>query len=317
MSVDELLVRGYIHHTFESEYTFNIQIVTNNIHRTILMFLPKAVKMSISLSLGACIVLQHSNKKYTVYSFNLQMMNESHSFTARYSSLAQFHQSLFENEIIKNSFGDNPPSFPSKNWWKDFTKSENYNERANKLLKYFQALVTKESVITSHIFHNGVYLPKHFRDILSKSTKGYYWPDLPELSCSFLRSPEYSRSSTKYSPLFKPVYPQRYYSKKKSALQNALEDLFIKTDQSFVDVNGHIPMVFCDSYEFIDDLYLFCIDDVLPKYSMECIQRINYKNETNMKLFERMNKKDNDEIDEIVLQIKAAILEVVAVCDFK
>ena len=84
----------------------------------------------------------------------------------------------------------------NRNWWKDYTKPENYNKRADQLLKYFQSLLQHEAVTKNWIFQNGIYLPKHLREILMNAVRGYYWPPLPDLPHPRYPTLSESRSAT-------------------------------------------------------------------------------------------------------------------------
>lgn len=97
---------------------------------------------------------------------------ETHSFTSRYNRLYKFHESLLKNEDFQKSFNYNPPDFPPKSWFTDFTKPKNYKKRANKILKYFSILTSKPSILRNKQFQKGIDLPPNLQKLISQIAKG-------------------------------------------------------------------------------------------------------------------------------------------------
>mmetsp|Transcript_58770 Transcript_58770/g.52952 ORF Transcript_58770/g.52952 Transcript_58770/m.52952 type:complete len:329 (+) Transcript_58770:42-1028(+) len=317
--INELLVCGYVHYIIEHEFFFRtIIILPRCINRTILSYLPKAKKLKIPVTMGPCMVSAHNNKKYTMYTFRLNINDETHSFTARYSSLLEFHNSLFKDKEIQRSFGHNLPAFPPKKWWLDFTKPENYSKRAHKLLKYFQLITKHESVLKNHIFQNGIYLPLTMRRLISDTVRGYYWPPLPKLP-----SPTVSPEPPDDDGI--PVLPPP--TDWPLTFEDKLNNLLKETDKAMIDINvgngirngwyGDVMDEINQSYWFIDDMDIFYVKDILPKCllnddnSKKIIENETEKMEMNdtFKLFETMSIRENEEINEVVLGLRDAILE--------
>ena len=264
-----------------------------------------------------------------MYTFKLNINDETHSFTARYSSLLEFHNLLFQEKEIQKSFENNVPLFPPKNWWLDFTKPENYSKRAHKLLKYFRIITEHESVLKNHIFQNGIYLPKHLRMVISDTIRGYYWEPLPKLP---LPSPTTPGNRPPHEGMSQSPTTNGHEMDWPLTLEDKLDDLLKQTDEQFIDItmdgmNDHLngwyqePME--QQYWFIDELNLFCVEDILPKSLLNNHDKQFVKNgETQMQiqkmenvevhymeLFQRITKRENEAIDDIVLDLRDAILE--------
>ena len=103
---------------------------------------------------------------------NFRIGEETHSFTSRYAKLYKFHESLLKNEDFQKSFSYNPPDFPPKSWFTDFTKPKNYKKRANKILKYFRILTSRPSILRNKQFQKGIDLPPNLQKLISQIAKG-------------------------------------------------------------------------------------------------------------------------------------------------
>eukprot|EP01083_Nonionella_stella_P186731 684484_1 len=322
MATNELIVAGYVHYTIEREFYFNQHVVSNDVKNTILMYLPSLIKMMIPVSLTE---IKVHNKDHTVYSFTFHIMDDTCLFSARYSSLYKFHQSLLQDTTIRTSFGANVPKFPGKKWWKDFTKQANYTKRAGKLLKYMAHIASNQDVLKSHIFQNGIYLPKHLRDALSNTIRGHYWPPLSGQS-------DDTDHVTTAGPFHTPEVIMPQPQRSEINLEDALEDLTMHADQSFIDIsiqNERCMLPYYGSYHFLNDMYSFQMDDILPWHLLmddKDAKYIHVKTEahthiSHSRLFEisteffpiKIDKTfsvtDDQRIDNIIVDIKHAILE--------
>eukprot|EP01084_Bolivina_argentea_P100295 180117_1 len=128
--------------------------------------------LGVRVELGPCRVVRDEKGKFTTYTLNFRIGEETHSFTSRYAKLYKFHESLLKNEEFQKSFAYNPPDFPPKAWFTDFTKPKHYRKRANKILKYFKILTSKPSILRNKQFQKGIDLPQSLQKLIKQIAKG-------------------------------------------------------------------------------------------------------------------------------------------------
>merc|ERR1719242_799324 len=109
-----------------------------------------------------------SSSKFTTFTFIFRVGQEAHSFTSRYSRLYKFQEALSKSEQFQKAFKYDPPSFPSKSYFTDYTKPKNYQKRNKKLHKWFEEILKKPAVLTDKTFQSGIHLPKHLQDKMTE-----------------------------------------------------------------------------------------------------------------------------------------------------
>merc|ERR1719474_751346 len=97
-----------------------------------------------------------SSGKYTTFTFRFRVGQSVHEFTSRYSRLHKFQSELSKQEIFQRAFKYDPPSFPSKSYFTDYTKPKNYKKRAKKLEEWFQKLLLKPAILKDPVFQKGI-----------------------------------------------------------------------------------------------------------------------------------------------------------------
>eukprot|EP00483_Globobulimina_turgida_P010134 UN10153 len=128
--------------------------------------------LGVKVELGPCRVVRDEKGKFTTYTLNFRIAQETHSFTSRYAKLYKFHESLLKNEEFQKSFAYNPPDFPPKSWFTDYSKPKNYRKRAHKILKYFKILTSRPSILRNKQFQKGIDLPVNLQKLIKQIAKG-------------------------------------------------------------------------------------------------------------------------------------------------
>ena len=126
------------------------------------------VQWGIHVELGPCRVIKGTGGKFTTYTFHFKIANEVHEFSSRYSKLYHFHQSLSKSEVFQKAFNYDPPKFPPKYLFKDFTKPKNYRQRGKQLLLWFRFLLSKPLILRDKIFQKGIHLQKELQIKMSQ-----------------------------------------------------------------------------------------------------------------------------------------------------
>ena len=121
----------------------------------------------VNVELDKVNVLKDGNKSYVSYVFKFIIGSKIHKFNTRYSELLLLHKSFIKNKIFETVFKNyNFPKFPSKHIMTDYTKSKNYNKRAQKLLKYFKLIISKRILLKNKLFQNGIKLPPDLKQLI-------------------------------------------------------------------------------------------------------------------------------------------------------
>eukprot|EP01083_Nonionella_stella_P029445 81054_1 len=325
--------------------------------------------LGVQVELGPICVVRDEKGKFTTYTLNFRIAEETHTFTSRYAKLYKFHESLLKNEDFQKSFGYNPPDFPPKSWFTDFTKPKHYKKRANKILKYFKILTGRPSVLRNKQFQKGIDLPSNLQKLIKqiakaskqaqkhgkqaqKHTKQVHSPDHRNHKDRSNRSNKHkSKSSSRHDHKLhissrRPHSSMEYFEKMEQYSQNGqlkhnnkynhthtamqtsssrknleilLKDLEGKTDEMFVDIidgEGFEMKEHIDQLEYheamVDDMYLFQIEQVLPKHLLHTMDTKPYENKLNAtkieQLFQLMDENDMNDIDDISLDIRDAII---------
>jgi len=128
------------------------------------------VQWRVTVELGEINVIRDlkSSSKFTTFTFIFRVGQEAHSFTSRYSRLYKFQEALSKSEQFQKAFNYDPPSFPSKSYFTDYTKAKNYQKRAKKLHKWFEEILKQPAVLTDKTFQSGIHLPKHLQDKMTE-----------------------------------------------------------------------------------------------------------------------------------------------------
>eukprot|EP01083_Nonionella_stella_P213655 770421_1 len=247
------------------------------------------------------IISNGTRQKYTEYTFTFKIGHKTkyktHSISARYSKLYKLNQSLLKHHKFHKLFKYNPPKFPPKGWFTDYTKSKNYTNRGNALLSYFKQLIKNHALKLKYV-QKILLFPKSLRIYIDWIYRIEQTPPLPSSPSNSIPSP--LPIPIPFSGRSDPWYTLR------------LKELEPVTKASFMDVNDikcKDVIYYNDNDYNVDNIYLFPIDDILPKHLMD---EMDYSIDNNIdkKLlqFKMMSKTELNEIDDIAIDAVYSLL---------
>merc|ERR1719242_2189280 len=126
------------------------------------------IQWGVQVELGKIQVVKDASGKFTTFTFHFRIGQTVHDFTSRYSRLYKFQESLLKSERYQKAFMGDPPPFPSKSYFTDYTKPKNYRKQANKLLEWFQQILSKPTVLMDSKFQKGIHLRKSLQDKMTE-----------------------------------------------------------------------------------------------------------------------------------------------------
>jgi len=128
------------------------------------------VQWGVQVELGNILVVKDtkSSGKFTTFTFRFRIGQSVHEFTSRYSRLYKFQEALSKQETFQKAFKYDPPPFPSKSYFTDYTKPKNYKKRAKKLEEWFKQLLLKPTILRNHVFQKGIDLNKPLQDKMTE-----------------------------------------------------------------------------------------------------------------------------------------------------